>query len=63
MVSFSPAHSLKANSNLTELRLQKCGFNANDTALLVKDIPSLSLLDLSFNHLGTEGVEHLGNTY
>ena len=64
MVSLSPAYSLKVNSNLTELRLEKCGLNANDTAQLadiLKDIPSLCVLDLSFNHVGTEAAKHLGN--
>ena len=63
MVSFSPAHSLKANSTLTELRLENCGLKANDTAQLanvLKDISSLHVLNLSFNDVRTEGAEHLG---
>ena len=61
--SYSPVQSLRANSNLTELRLEKCGLDANDTAQLadvLKDIPSLCVLDLSFNHVNTKGAEHLG---
>ena len=66
VVYFFPAHSLKAKSNFTELRLQNCGLNANDTALLadvLKNIPSLCVLDLSFTHVSIEGAEHLGNAY
>lgn len=54
---FPTAHSLKANSNLTELRLVNCNLSGNDfdgLADVLKDISSLSVLDLSFNYVGTE---------
>ena len=49
---------------MTSLKLEKCQLNCSDTAQLaavLKNIPSLSVLDLSFNHIGTEAAEQLGN--
>lgn len=64
MLFFYPAYSLKISVILTELTLRQCGLHAYETAQLtavLKDIPSLCMLDLSFNHVGTEAAEHLGN--
>ena len=66
MVLLSPALTLKANSSLTELRLENCGLNLNDTARVaaaLKDIPSLCVLDLSFNHIGREAAKQLGDYF
>ena len=62
--SFSTAHCLKDNSTLTMLRLVKCGLDVDDTAQLtdlLKNVPSLRVLDLSHNNVGPVAVEHLGN--
>ena len=60
---FFPASVLKENSVLTELRLESCGLSTEGTAQLaevLKGIPSLSVLDLSFNAVGVETAKHLG---
>ena len=58
-----PACGLKENSILTELRLESCGLSKEGTTQLaevLKSIPSLSVLDLSFNDVGAETADHLG---
>ena len=46
-----------------ELRLESCGLSKEGTTQLaevLKSIPSLSVLDLSFNDVGAETADHLG---
>ena len=58
-----PASSLQSNHVLTELRLEGCGMNEEGTAELtgiLQSIPSLRVLDLSLNDVGTEAATNLG---
>ena len=64
--NYFSASSLKDNSVLTELRLESCGLTIEGTTQLaevLKSIPSLSVLDLSFNDVGADTAEHLGIGY
>lgn len=48
---------------MKELRLESCGLSTEGTtrlAKVLKGIPSLGVLDLSFNEVGVETAEHLG---
>ena len=57
------ASGLKENAVLMELILESCGLSTEGTTQLaevLKGIPSLSVLDLSFNDVGVETAEHLG---
>ena len=58
-----PAFALQNNRVLTELRLEGCGMNEEGMAKLtdvLQSIPSLRVLDLSLNDVGTKAAENLG---
>ena len=60
----STAHALMESFNLTELKLMKCKLSKADIthlAYVLKNIPLLCVLDLSFNYIGKEAAEQLGN--
>ena len=57
------ASALRENTGLTELRLEYCHIDAEGISLLAKalcDIKTLRELNLSYNTVGSESVEHLG---
>ena len=57
------ATALRGSSALTELRLKWCHINGVAMSQLhkaISTIPTLSILDLSHNNLGSEGASYLG---
>ena len=56
--------ALRGNTVLTELRLERCGIDAEGTSHLVQalcDITTLRVLDLTGNStVGSQGARHLG---
>ena len=57
------ASALRGNTVLTKLRLEYCHIDAEGISLLAKalcDIKTLRELNLSYNAVGSESVEHLG---
>ena len=55
--------ALRGNSGLTDLMLVDCGIDSTALSHLCEvfaNLPALSVLNLSWNKLGTEGARHLG---
>ena len=55
--------ALRGNTVLTELRLEHCGIDAEETSHLAEalyDITTLRVLDLRRNTVDFEGARHLG---
>ena len=55
--------ALRGNTVLTELRLERCGIDAEGISHLAQalcDVTTLRLLDLSGNSVGSQGTGHLG---
>ena len=57
------ASALRENTVLTELRLWRCGIDAEGISHLAQALrvnTTLKVLDLSHNTVGSQGAEHLG---
>ena len=60
------ASALRGNTVLTELRLRRCGIDAEGTsklAAVLHNIKTLSELDLSANTVDSRGAGHLGKFF
>ena len=57
------ASALRGNTGLTKLRLVNCHIDAEGLSHLAPalcDITTLTVLDLIYNTVGSQGAEHLG---